>query len=105
MKYSGFYCRLKLTDDLLSYRVNKLLVPFVKLRKFNPQVELPLNIIVGYESKRYIGFVKGLVLYIQSSTNKHKIRKLYPINITFLPKALREKLLERLENQAEAVHL
>lgn len=105
MKYSGICCQLKVTDQLISYRVNKLFRPLAKLRLFNHMVELPLNIVIGYEIKPYLGFLQGITLYIKSGRNQDKVRKLHPINITFVPKQLRKRLLDNLDRQVQGFQL
>lgn len=105
MKYSGICCQLKVTDQLISYRVSRFFEPLARLRKFNDRVELPMNIVVGYEVKSYMGFLEGVTLYIKSGRNQDKVRKLHPINITFIPKPLRKRLLANLDQQVKVFQL
>ncbi len=105
MKYSGICCELKVTDQLISYKVSRFFEPLVRLRKFNSRVELPMNIVVGYEVKSYMGFLQGVTLYIKSGRNQDKVRKLHPINITFIPKSLRKRLLANLDQQVKVFRL
>lgn len=105
MKYSGICCQLKVTDQLISYRVSRLFEPLARLKRFNQRVELPMNIVVGYEVKPYLRFLEGITLYIKSGRNQDKVRKLHPINITFIPKPLRKFLLANLDRQVQGFRL
>ncbi len=105
MKYRNFWCQLKVTDQLISYRVNGLFRPLARLKLFNHRVELPMNIVIGYEVKPYLGFLKGVILYIKTGRNQDKVRKLNPINITFLPGEFRKRLIANLDRQVQAFQL
>ncbi|GAB5527188.1 MAG: hypothetical protein Roseis2KO_50600 [Roseivirga sp.] len=105
MKYSGICCQLKVTDQLISYRVSRFFEPLARLKKFNQHVELPMNIVVGYEVKSYLGVLEGVTLYIKSGRNQDKVRKLHPMNITFIPKPLRRYLLANLDRQVQGFQL
>ncbi|MCE7990351.1 MAG: hypothetical protein HEP71_00165 [Roseivirga sp.] len=105
MKYNGFSCQLKVTDQLISYKASRVFELLVWMKRFNQRVELPMNIVIGYECRQYMVFLKGVVLYIKTGKNQDKVRKLSPINITFVPKHFRKRLLTNLDKQVQAFQL
>lgn len=97
MRYSGMCCRIKTSSELIFYRSKNLFSLLSKVNRFNDRVELPANVIMGYEIKSFFGVSVGLSLRIQSERDPSRIKKLRPINIAFLPSQIKQHLLNEID--------